>query len=69
MVCVSPLWSCALVVERWRFINAGIANYLNLALEEHSLHLIALDSCPRSQAKIYSDKPAECLILGPGKSG
>ena len=53
-------------VERWRFINAGIANYLNLALEEHSLHLIALDSCPRSQAKIYSDKPAECLILGPG---
>ncbi|WP_027995804.1 multicopper oxidase family protein [Simplicispira psychrophila] len=53
-------------VERWRLINAGIANYLNLALEKHSLHLIALDSCPRAQPQVFSPDTAEGLVLAPG---
>lgn len=53
-------------VERWRLINAGIANYLHLALDQHSLHLIALDSCPRSQPKTYAPGAAEGLVLAPG---
>ena len=53
-------------VERWRLINAGIANYLNLSLDEHELHLIALDSCPRKQAKAYGPQSAQDLVLAPG---
>lgn len=53
-------------VERWRLVNASIANYLHLALEGHDLHLIALDSCPRSQPKTFSSSAAEGLVLAPG---
>ncbi|MBV5294836.1 MAG: multicopper oxidase domain-containing protein [Curvibacter lanceolatus] len=53
-------------VQRWRLVNAGIANYLNLALDAHDLHLIALDSCPRRQAQVYSAQADAGLVLAPG---
>lgn len=55
-------------VERWRLINAGIANYLNIEFQNHALHLIALDSCPRSQAQVFqsNDAQADGLVLCPG---
>jgi FtsP/CotA-like multicopper oxidase with cupredoxin domain len=53
-------------VERWRFVNAAIANYLNLALEGHDLHLISLDSCPRAHPQVFSPDTANGLVLAPG---
>ncbi|MET1114200.1 MAG: multicopper oxidase domain-containing protein [Comamonas sp.] len=53
-------------VERWRLVNAGIASYLNLALDGHALHLISLDSCPRTHPKVISPDGAIGLVLAPG---
>lgn len=53
-------------VERWRLVNAGIANYLNLALEGHALHLIALDSCPRRAPLAFPADGGPGLVLAPG---
>lgn len=53
-------------VERWRFVNAGIANYLNLTMDGHDLHLISLDSCPRARAQVFSASAAMGLVLAPG---
>ncbi|MDD0837961.1 multicopper oxidase domain-containing protein [Curvibacter sp. HBC61] len=53
-------------VQRWRLVNAGIANYLNLALDGHSLQLIALDSCPRRRPKAYPAEAETGLVLAPG---
>ena len=53
-------------VERWRLVNAGIAHYLNLAVEEHALHLVSWDSCPRSQPKVLSPDTPQGLVLAPG---
>lgn len=53
-------------VERWRLVNAGIANYLNLAVDGHSLHLVSWDSCPRSQPKVFAADTPQGLVLAPG---
>ena len=56
-------------VERWRLVNAGIANYLNVVLEGHDLHLISWDSCPRETMKAYAPDAALGLVIAPGNRG
>lgn len=53
-------------VQRWRLVNAGIANYLNLALDGHSLQLMALDACPRRRLQAYPADAEGGLVLAPG---
>lgn len=53
-------------VERWRLVNAGIANYLNLSLQSHALHLFSWDCCPREYLHTYADQDAQGLVIAPG---
>lgn len=56
-------------VQKWRFVNAGIANFLNLSLDEHAMHLYAFDGNPRTALKAIEPRQAEGLVLAPGNRG
>jgi len=56
-------------VQRWRFINTQIFNYLNLSLDEHVLHEYTTDGWGRASYQDHSDarrRDGKGLLLAPG---
>jgi FtsP/CotA-like multicopper oxidase with cupredoxin domain len=53
-------------VQNWRFINAAIFNFLNLHLDNHSLHVHGHDGCPRSNLLTIASGSANGVVLAPG---
>jgi FtsP/CotA-like multicopper oxidase with cupredoxin domain len=56
-------------VQKWRFLNAGVANFLNLSLDAHPMHLYAFDGNPRVTLKRIEPARSEGLVLAPGNRG
>ena len=48
-------------VQRWRLLNAGMAQYLPLQLEEHELHVIAHDGIT-----VAAPESVDSVLLAPG---
>ena len=53
-------------VQHWRFINAGIFKYLNLALDGHTLNVYSHDGNPRARLLAIAPGGANGVVLAPG---
>ena len=56
-------------VQRWRFINTQVFNYLNLSLDEHTLHQYTMDGWESSTYQNYPDgrrKNGKGILLAAG---
>jgi FtsP/CotA-like multicopper oxidase with cupredoxin domain len=53
-------------VQNWRFINAGIFNFLNLSLDGHPLHVYGHDGNPRPSLLAVGPDAPDGLALAPG---
>jgi FtsP/CotA-like multicopper oxidase with cupredoxin domain len=56
-------------VQRWRFINTQIFNYLNIILDDHTLHQYTIDGWGTHDYRNYTDKKMENItgiFLAPG---
>ena len=56
-------------VQRWRFINTQVFNYLNLSLDEHIFHQYTIDGWGSSNYQDYPDgrqKNGKCILLAAG---
>ncbi len=53
-------------VQKWRIVNAAVANFVNLALDGHTLHRYALDGNPHANLKAIPPDADEALVLSPG---
>jgi FtsP/CotA-like multicopper oxidase with cupredoxin domain len=56
-------------VQRWRFINTQVFNYLNLSLDEHTLHQYTMDGWGSADYKDYPDgrlNSGKGIVLAPG---
>ncbi len=56
-------------VQRWRFINTQVFNYLNLSLDEHTLHQYTMDGWGSADYQDYPDgrlSSGKGIVLAPG---
>ena len=56
-------------VQRWRFINTQVFNYLNLSLDEHTLHQYTTDGYESRDYQDYRDEKqnnGKGILLAPG---
>ena len=53
-------------VQNWRFVHAGIFNFLNLVLDGHTLHVHGHDGLPRAQMLAIGAETVDGLVLAPG---
>lgn len=54
-------------VQNWHFVNAGIFNYVNAALDGHALHVYSMDGNPRRTMKsVGPGATVEGVVLAPG---
>lgn len=54
-------------VQNWHFVNAGIFNYMNVALDGHALSLYSVDGNPRkTMLPIGPGVTVEGVVLAPG---
>ena len=53
-------------VQNWRFVHAGIFNFLNLVLDGHVLHVHGHDGLPRAALLAIGAEGPDGLVLAPG---